>query len=108
MENVLYDAQLARVKLIDFGFAIVLTPTSSKLNVFCGTPTYMAPEIINKKEYSFPVDIWALGILLFKSLNGNYPFRGNHESSLLLKHFTQLISLIGLTDKDLFSKINCG
>lgn len=37
----------------------------------------MAPEILNKKEYTFPVDTWALGILLFKSLNGSFPFRGN-------------------------------
>jgi len=36
----------------------------------------MAPEIVNEKEYSFPVDIWALGVLLFKVLEGEFPFRG--------------------------------
>jgi len=36
----------------------------------------MAPEIINKIDYSFSVDIWALGILLFKMLSGSYPFNG--------------------------------
>lgn len=78
LENVLYDAATQRVKLIDFGFAIALAP-DTKLNVFCGTPSYMAPEIVNKKDYTFPVDIWALGILLFKTLTGTFPFRGTQH-----------------------------
>ena len=36
----------------------------------------MAPEIVNKKEYSFAVDIWAAGILLYKMLTGVFPFKG--------------------------------
>ena len=46
LENVLISNNF-RVKLIDFGFAVVLPP-SHYLNIFCGTPTYMAPEIVNK------------------------------------------------------------
>lgn len=37
----------------------------------------MAPEIVNKKDYSFGVDVWALGILVFKALSGHFPFKGN-------------------------------
>lgn len=66
---------MKRVKLIDFGFSIVIPP-ESKVNVFCGTPSYMSPEIVNKMDYSYEVDIWALGIVLFKILSGYFPFRG--------------------------------
>lgn len=74
LENVLID-QNKLVKLIDFGFSIAIAP-ETKLNIFCGTPSYMAPEIVNKKEYNFGVDIWALGILTFKVLTGYFPFKG--------------------------------
>lgn len=103
LENVLYDASTQRVKLIDFGFAIALAP-GSKLNVFCGTPSYMAPEIVNKKEYTFPVDTWALGILLFKALNGNFPFRGKEKLFLQCLKFQLIIK--GQDDKELYKRIN--
>lgn len=67
-----------QIRLIDFGFSIAIAPTA-KINIFCGTPSYMAPEIVNKKEYSFPVDIWALGIMLYKLITGNFPFRGKDD-----------------------------
>jgi MAP/microtubule affinity-regulating kinase len=81
LENILLDDN-NRVKLIDFGFSIVCT-SRDRLNVFCGTPSYMAPEIVNKIEYvGAPVDVWSLGIVLFALLCGKFPFRGNtsHQS----------------------------
>lgn len=51
MENILIDTE-KQVKLIDFGFSIVVS-SSNQLHMFCGTPSYMAPEIINKTGYSF-------------------------------------------------------
>ena len=68
LENILIN-QSKVIKLIDFGFSVAISP-GSKLNIFCGTPSYMAPEIVNKKEYDFAVDLWAAGILLFKILTG--------------------------------------
>lgn len=45
--------------------------------MFCGTPSYMAPEIVNKLEYRGPpADIWALGVLLYVFLTGTFPFKG--------------------------------
>jgi serine/threonine protein kinase len=59
MENVLYTNEKS-VKLIDFGFAI---SSNGPLKTFCGTPTYMAPELVRKTEYFGPsVDKWALGV----------------------------------------------
>ena len=71
MVNENYD-----VKIIDFGFSLFTQP-GKKLNLHCGTPSYMAPELVAKKDYlGQPVDVWALGVLLYKMLTGYYPFNG--------------------------------
>jgi serine/threonine protein kinase len=74
-ENVLIDKQ-KKIRLIDFGFSVKSTP-STKLTLFCGTPNYMSPEIILKREYlGAPSDVWALGVLLFVITCGYFPFKG--------------------------------
>ena len=51
--------------------------------MFCGTPSYMAPEIVMKEEYAGPpVDIWASGVLLYALMNGCFPFRGHSDKEL--------------------------
>ena len=65
------------VKIIDFGFATI-TQKTKLLNFFCGTPSYMPPEIVQKKDYfGESADIWSSGILLYTILCGSFPFRGN-------------------------------
>jgi len=72
-ENIMFDPQSGAVKIIDFGFACI---SKDKLRVFCGTPSYMSPEIVSKKEYWGPAaDIWACGVILFVMLTGNLPFK---------------------------------
>lgn len=84
LENLLIDYTTKKVKLIDFGYSVIIDP-SIKAQVSCGTPQYMAPEIIKKMGYSFGADVWACGIILYKLLTGVFPFRGNSEKDLFRK-----------------------
>ena len=62
------------MKIIDFGFA---APASKPLKMYCGTRSYMPPEIIDKMTYfGKQCDIWSLGVVLFKLVTGEYPFGG--------------------------------
>ena len=70
-------------KIIDFGFA---ANTVTKMQVFCGTPAYMSPEICAKEKYEGQAsDIWAAGIVLFTMLFGHQPFRAPNEKDLFKK-----------------------
>lgn len=97
LENILLDSN-NNVKIIDFGFATLTTP-SLKIKLFCGTPSYMAPEIVGKRENpGAPADVWALGVLLFTMLSGTFPFKANADRELyrlILKgnfEFPQVVS----------------
>lgn len=80
-ENILITPE-GFVKLIDFGFA-TLSDKNERLKVFCGTPCYMAPEIVARKKYLGPnADIWSLGILYYFMLSGSFPFHGTSLQGL--------------------------
>lgn len=84
LENLLLDGQ-NNIKIIDFGFSTCI-PNDRKVKIFCGTPSYMAPEIVNKTEYCGPpADIWALGVLLFTMLCGIFPYKGKINEDLYTK-----------------------
>ena len=84
LDNILIDEQ-RRIKLIDFGFS-VHAGADQKLNLFCGTPHYMDPDISRKKEYNgHAADVWALGVILFILLTGKLPFFGEFEGDLFRK-----------------------
>jgi serine/threonine protein kinase len=81
LENLLLDHN-NNIKIIDFGFSTCI-PNDKKIKIFCGTPSYMAPEIVLKTEYCGPpADIWALGVLLFTILSGQFPYRGATDEEL--------------------------
>uniref|UniRef100_A0A3B5AN25 Protein kinase domain-containing protein n=1 Tax=Stegastes partitus TaxID=144197 RepID=A0A3B5AN25_9TELE len=74
-ENLLVEqvaAGICRLKLGDFGLAMVVT---EPVFTICGTPTYVAPEILCETGYGVAVDIWALGVILYILLCGFPPFR---------------------------------
>jgi len=72
-ENLLLDND-GYLKMVDFGFAKILTDRTWTL---CGTPEYLAPEIILNKGHSFGADWWCVGILAFECLTGQTPFVSN-------------------------------
>ncbi|XP_061692156.1 cGMP-dependent protein kinase 2 isoform X4 [Syngnathoides biaculeatus] len=74
-ENLLLDAK-GYVKMADFGFAKKIG-LGKKTWTFCGTPEYVAPEVIMNKGHDFGADCWSLGILIFELLTGNPPFGGS-------------------------------
>lgn len=80
LDNVLLDRH-GCVKIIDFGFAVAI-PQGQKLKIFCGTPSYIAPEIISGQPYAFPGDVWALGVLLYVMLAGRFPFKASTQREL--------------------------
>ncbi|CAO3687424.1 hypothetical protein G6F70_007273 [Rhizopus microsporus] len=83
-ENILLDAQ-GHIKLTDFGFAKVVPDITWTL---CGTPDYLAPEIIQSKGYGKAVDFWALGVLIYEMLSGVAPFYDDNQFRLYEKIIT--------------------
>ena len=86
LDNVLMDAAgTKQIKIIDFGFSLKVGQTE-KLNVYCGTPHYMDPDLARKVPYNgFAADIWACGIILYIILTGTLPFYGEFEADLFRK-----------------------
>ncbi|KAJ7988446.1 hypothetical protein DPEC_G00323630 [Dallia pectoralis] len=83
-ENVLYACN-GCVKVVDFGFSTVVTNDNDILNTFCGSPTYAAPELFRDDCYlGPPVDVWAMGVLLFFMVTGTMPFRADTMGKLRL------------------------
>lgn len=81
MQNILIDEKFS-IKLIDFGFASRTTP-KKRFSVFCGTYSYMSPELVNRVPYDGKgSDVWSLGVLLYIMLVGDFPFKGGDQSEM--------------------------
>ena len=71
-----------RLKLADFGFAKVMKSKKAVTQTFCGTLEYIAPEIFQRVGYSFPVDCWALGVMIYEMRQLKTPFYHGSESEI--------------------------
>lgn len=75
------------VKIGDFGLAIRLNNSQERRTSFCGTPNYLAPEVLNRQGsgHSFGADIWSMGIILYTMLIGRPPFASSSLESVYEK-----------------------
>ncbi|XP_027033993.1 serine/threonine-protein kinase D3-like [Tachysurus fulvidraco] len=101
-ENVLLSSPdpFPQVKLCDFGFARIIGERSFRRTVV-GTPAYLAPEVISSHGYNRSLDMWAVGVILYVSLSGTFPFNEDEDihqqitnaAFMYPRHLWALISL---------------
>lgn len=85
-ENILLDVE-GHIKLTDFGLAKenFFQENNGRTQTFCGTPEYLAPEVIRREPYGFPVDWWCLGSVLYEMLVGLPPFYSTNTEEMYHK-----------------------
>ena len=83
LENILVDMD-GYLKIIDFGLAKMLDQDGAT-KTYCGTPEYLAPEMIQQVGHNFSIDWWALGILIYEMRIGVTPFFNKNKNLLLTK-----------------------
>lgn len=72
-ENIIIDFD-GHLKIADFGLSKANVENNESTYTYCGSPEYMAPEMLNKSGHSFAVDYYCLGALLYELVTGNPPF----------------------------------
>lgn len=87
-ENI-FISSTGHLKLADYGQAKDHLKSSQTTQTICGSPDYLAPEIIFKKPYNRSIDWWQLGVLLYHLLAGKTPFH-NENPYVLIKNITEL------------------
>jgi serum/glucocorticoid-regulated kinase 2 len=83
-ENILLD-YAGHIALCDFGLCKLNMSKDETTNTFCGTPEYLAPELLLNKGYTMVVDWWTLGVLLFEMLVGIPPFYSENTNEMYHK-----------------------
>ncbi|KAJ8257891.1 hypothetical protein GJAV_G00190840 [Gymnothorax javanicus] len=81
LDNVMLTRE-GHIKIADFGMCKENVFGENRATTFCGTPDYIAPEILLGQKYTFSVDWWSFGVLLYEMLIGQSPFHGDDEDEL--------------------------
>jgi len=81
-ENLMFDAT-GYLKMIDFGFSKKIDDGTT--DTFCGTPEYMAPEVLREESHSYPYDWWTLGVLFYEMVGGISPFKQPSQEKIFEK-----------------------
>jgi protein-serine/threonine kinase len=106
-ENILLDTK-GHIKLTDFGLSKILETEDDKAYTICGTPQYLAPEVILKKGYDKAVDWWSLGCVMYEMLTGKLPFpikKGLKLSRRIYQQEVDYPKKIDNNAKDLMQKL---
>uniref|UniRef100_A0A674MAJ4 Protein kinase C n=1 Tax=Takifugu rubripes TaxID=31033 RepID=A0A674MAJ4_TAKRU len=90
LDNILLDAE-GHCKLADFGMCKEGIMNGVTTTTFCGTPDYIAPEILQELEYGASVDWWALGVLMYEMMAGQPPFEADNEDDLFDKEAVSIL-----------------
>ena len=106
-ENILLDSK-GHVKLTDFGLSKILEDEKDKAFTLCGTPQYLAPEVLLRQGYDKAVDWWSLGCVMYEMLMGRLPFaikRGMKLSMRIYERKMDFSKRITDSAKDLVQKL---
>lgn len=88
-ENILLDSE-GNAVITDFGLAKMNMTNYKRTKSFCGTPEYLAPEIIQGNGYDKSADWWSLGILIYEMLSGKHPFKmKNNDKMAMFKRIVE-------------------
>lgn len=105
-ENLLIDAK-GNIKITDFGWSAMVDHNNFR-STYCGTPDYMAPEMVKNQPHNEKVDLWSLGILLYEMIHGSPPFQGKNmmeKSANIEKGIVTFDPMISVACRNLIERL---